>query len=138
MNSRTDEQGLGRLIRLPHRPRKVVWEAEEQPGRDDWSLGALISFEPADIATILRESRRVPNGAGPRVPRSHLESWFPPAVRSRVAKPGGAGDKAGAISVDAVWIEPELFVAPDKSPLIHGDAAVFESDGLVYLHLFTM
>lgn len=57
---------------------------------------------------------------------------------SRVAKPDGGGNKGGAIGVDAVWIEPGPIVAPDRSPLIDGAAAVFESDGLIYLHLFTM
>jgi hypothetical protein len=138
MSAHTDEQGLTRLIKLPHRPRKVIWETDQQPGGNDWSLSALLTFEPSQVATILKESKRLTGGAGARVPKEHLESWFPPAVRNRVAKPGGPGEKAGAISVDAVWIEPDQFVAPEKSPLIHGDAAAFEADGLVYLHLFTM
>jgi hypothetical protein len=40
--------------------------------------------------------------------------------------------------VSHAQIEVSAFIAPEKSPLTSGSAAVFEAEGLVYLGLHTM
>lgn len=127
----TDASKLARLIRLPYQPLSVRWQTAERPGGNDWSLTALLELSKDDVTDLLRSSTRLESGA--QVDRGHLVAWFPGSLRRKYE--GAPGD---SVVVEAAHLDPAPFLAVDRSPLVHGDAIVFEQEGLVYLHLFTM
>jgi hypothetical protein len=63
-------------------------------------------------------------------------SWFPSEVPARYRN--AAVDKYGDVKVDARPLDPTPFFAVDTSPLLQGDAMVFDRERVVYLRLFTM
>jgi len=130
--SLTDIAGLERLINLPYRPSAVRWETSTRPGGNDWSLTALLTFQPREAQALLA----APSGdAGTlRVAPEHL-AWFPVAVRERHPAPADGGAVA---MPEARSLGPLPFAAARKSPLLNGAALVFPADGLVYLVLYTM
>jgi hypothetical protein len=133
--TKTDVELLKRFINLPYAPTAVQWTTVEQPGRDDWSLYALIALTPDDTAALMKSAERL-GGGRPSVQKRYFEQWFPAAVRFEVK--AGSEDPYGHIPVEATRIEAAMFIAPEKSPAIHGQATVFEKQNLVFLGLFTM
>jgi hypothetical protein len=131
----TDIKTLVRFINLPREPRSVRWETETQPGGNDWTLTALLAFEESDVQEILRSSEKL--GGTAHVAADHLRSWFPASIRDKY--PAASAPNAPlTIPVDGTRLTPQAFIAPAKSPLLHGHAIVFEKENLVYIHLFTM
>jgi hypothetical protein len=132
---KTDIVVLGRFINFPVTHSQVKWTTSTRPGGNDWSLRALLFFKPEDARTLLELAQHMP-GSRNTVPRDDLKDWFPPSVqveyKSELEKSGEH------VAVKATRISGSLFAAPNKSPAIHGDALVFEEQGLVYLVLFTM
>jgi hypothetical protein len=131
----TDPKLLARFINLPGDSLEVSWETTSSPAGDNWSLTALLSLTKQQTERILASSRKL-DGPAPRLPKAEVRTWLPPAVRSRY--PEGAGGSDDSIAVEAVAIDPSRFLAPDRSPLTHGEALLFEGDGLLFLRLFTM
>jgi hypothetical protein len=132
---KTDVVGLQRLVNLPYAPTSVKWSTTRLPGRDDWSLDAVMQFKAEEIKGLLETAERLHAGT-PTVPRRIFESSFPEAARGDFAS--ALAEKSDRIRVDATRITAALFVAPDKSPAIHGDALVLERYNIVYLSLYTM
>jgi hypothetical protein len=108
---------------------------QREAGGNDWSLAALLSYQAQPLELLLESARRL-GRSPPRVPKADLDSLFPAAVRERYRAAPLDGDDV--VVVDAVAIDPGLFVAPDKSPLSQGDVLVFQREHVVYLRLFTM
>jgi hypothetical protein len=125
----TDVATLARLVNLPFPPVAVRWETSERPGGNDWSLAALITLTPAQVAELARSAR----AAAPQeavMATKHLTQWFPRASEARARASGEKFTRVRATVTDGASFH--------KSPLIHGQALLFEPEGLVYLSLFTM
>jgi len=132
--AKTDVEQLAAFINLPYKPLAARWETIEREGGRDWSLAALLTLAPADARALVASSPRL--GGNVRGAREHLLGWFPPAIRD--AYKDALASDAEAVPVRATRLEATAFFAPAKSPLVHGDALVFEPEGLVYLSLYTM
>jgi hypothetical protein len=130
-----DPKLLQKFINLPTTPRTVHWATSREPGRDDWSLSALMSFDGPNLTALLQVAKPL-DGKPPQISRDDLLNWFPSPVRDRYSK--ASADKYGFVRVDATPLDPAPFFAVEKSPLLQGDAMVFQGEGLVYLRLFTM
>lgn len=133
--TKTDTAGLQRLINLPYAPSSVKWTTTQQAGRDDWSLDALLSLSKGDIGALLSSAERLQGGKA-AIPRQYVAEWFPDAARADLQS--ALETKGDRIPVDAVRITGAPFAAPDKSPVIHGEALVFEKYNLVFVGLYTM
>jgi hypothetical protein len=126
----SDVATLAKFVNLPYPPLAVQWETANHPGGRDWSLAALIAMKPEEVNALVKSS---PPLRGPaRVQAEHLARWFPAGLRDRPHADGGL------VEVDAVVAEATSFIAPDKSPLVHGDVLLFPKEGLAYLRLYTM
>jgi len=126
----SDVATLEKFVNLPYPPRAVRWETSTRPGGNDWSLAALITMTPEQVSALLPAA---PAGrAGGRVSTEHFQKWFPPSMQA------GHSSDGGWVELGGVAAEAARFIAPQKSPLIHGDVLLFPADGLAYLTLYTM
>jgi hypothetical protein len=128
-----DVATLKKFIDLPFQPQSVHWETSSQPGGNDWGLTVSMAFDSTDFARMMASASKL--GVRPtNVPADDVTRWFPARLRNQLK------DRVddGWVKVETLLLEPNLFVAPKKSPAIHGTVLVFESDNFVYLRLYTM
>jgi hypothetical protein len=126
----TDTARLSRFINLPYQPVSVRWQTTQRPGGNDWSLTALLELKPEDVRGLMKSATKLGPG---RIDRAELKAWFPSSLKERYG-----GEPGDSIPVEAAHIDAAPFFAVDRSPLVHGDALVFEEEALVYLCLYTM
>ncbi|MCG6970005.1 MAG: hypothetical protein LJE85_09590 [Gammaproteobacteria bacterium] len=124
---------LPKFINLPEIPIKVKWLTEQLDG-DNWSLTAMLEFTKTDFDQIISQSSKHETPNKPKVPNSYLFGLLPESTQQQYS------DKKSEeyIDVDTYTIAPDAFVNVNKSPLVNGDAVVFEDEHVFLLHLYTM
>lgn len=88
----TDAKKLGQLITLPYQPLSVVWTSKVQgggnssaPGPTDYSLTAVITFKPQDMAKIIASAQKQQPARNYQVP---VQEWFPRALQAKAVQDG--------------------------------------------------
>ena len=124
---------LPKFINLPATPTEVKWQTE-QLGGDNWSLTAMLQFTKADFDKIVSQSSKHETPNKPKIANSYLFGLLPETIQQQYS------DKKAEefVYVDAYTITPDAFVDANKSPLVNGDAVVFEDEHVFLLHLYTM
>lgn len=111
-----DLQKLAKLITLPRPPQDVWWQTVQagEPGfgSTDWSLVAVLQFDPEDLRAILTESPLLPEGDVPTLNRALLFGGSPEVFQSRLVEVG-----PGLFRLPSPARGPDLFV---RSPLLDG------------------
>jgi hypothetical protein len=124
---------LPKFINLPATPTEVKWQTE-QLGGDNWSLTAMLQFTKTDFDKIVSQSSKHETQSKPKLASSYLFGLLPETIQSQYSNKKAEE----SVYVDAYTITPDVFVDVNKSPLVNGDAVVFEDEQVFLLHLYTM
>ncbi len=124
---------LPKFINLPATPTEIKWKTE-QLGGDNWSLTVMLQFTKPDFDQIVSQSSKHKTQSKPKLASSYLFGLLPETIQRQYS------DKKAEdfVYVNAYTITPDAFMDVNKSPLVNGDAVVFEDEHVFLLHLYTM
>lgn len=119
----TDVDKLSKLVRLPVRPKAAQWRRATLGsggplGPTDWTLVALLDFEPEDADAIVSVARQRPTPAAVTIGD---RSWLPPEVSAAL-------EKASRLDASAFH----------RSPLMHGVLLHLDGSSRFVLILYTL
>jgi hypothetical protein len=114
---KTDLETLRRFLTLPAEPTAVQWDSgpltapKRSPGPDDWGVVAVLTFDPADLETILDGSPPLA-GRQAELPAPLAFPWLPTEATA-----GAGAPQSGFVRLQGAPRDPKLFV---KDPLLTG------------------
>jgi hypothetical protein len=97
-------------------------------GGGNWSLTAMLEFTKTDFDKIISQYSKHETPNKQKVPNSYLFGLLPESIQQQYS------DKKSEeyIYVDTYTIAPDAFVDVNKSPLVNGDAVVFEDEHVIF------
>lgn len=93
----TDIQKLAKLINLPNKPVKVMWQTKQigmpsmAPGPDDYALVAVITFEKQTVENLIKKTPNNQKINEVKIRKKFVSNWFPQALKDSL-KPSDTAD----------------------------------------------
>jgi hypothetical protein len=125
---------LPKLISLPKQPIKVLWQVDEEAGKDNGSLTALLLFKKADYEFVIANSPVTDGKVNDVMAVDFYEQWVPKELQSAINKETTEG---GYELLDIKRRKPDLFTQAELSPFKNGSVTPL-GQGYVLISLYAM
>ncbi len=125
---------LSKLISLPNDPISVRWLEPDPNNRESAELLALIEFNEADYAEIVKNSPNFDLIQDDKMPEAMFKEWVPATVATAME----IKQENGMVVMKGInALKPDLFTKAKASPFIHGTITPLGS-GYIFVYLYTM